>query len=106
MGFAENFEKEKPLKESPYSLKEMSGPHELRYHPKRKRWSCGCQDWQYRRSDKPDDASFEEKNCKHIKARITGKTPQQIRAQDIANGSKGPPAHKSSMWQTITGIFR
>jgi hypothetical protein len=105
MSFTEKFEEEKPLRESPYSLSEKVGPHELRYHPKRKRWSCGCLDWQYRRSAKGDDVAMEEKNCKHIKGRILGKSHHEIRAHDIANGSK-PKSDKNPIWRTISGFFR
>lgn len=94
MAFIEAFEKRAEssarLHAEPWSQEIPHGQFTLRFHPKRRRWSCDCQDFEYRRSLAPDEASFQDKSCKHIKSHLLGQNPKMIRADEIATGYKFP----------------
>ena len=105
MGFKVEFEKVAAKKKKKYdykahhhkmhkgawSLEEKVGRQTLRYHPTRRRWSCDCPDFNFRRQHVADHEDPQDKSCIHIKAHLLGTTPTAVRAEEVANDYKLHP---------------
>jgi hypothetical protein len=72
IAFVSKHTKEKLIKSTPKEKggKDGKSSYFLRFHPKEKRWSCTCPDWQIRRRWLGKEHK-KHHDCKHIKAHLS-----------------------------------